>query len=52
MKIVLIKLIQRIFLTLDMTVEKVMNIKTKNTKLQKIIVASADSSLPPLKHYL
>ena len=41
----------KIFLTLDMTVEKVMNIK-QNTKLQKIIVASADSSLPPLKHYL
>jgi len=41
----------KILLTLDMTVEKVMNIK-QNTKLQKIIVASADSSLPPLKHYL
>ena len=41
----------KILLTLDMTVEKVMNIK-QNTKLQKIIVASPDSSLPPLKHYL
>ena len=41
----------KILLILDMTVEKVMNIK-QNTKLQKIIVASPDSSLPPLKHYL
>ena len=38
-------------ITLDMVLEKILKIK-KNTKLQKIIVASAASSLPPLKHYL
>ncbi len=37
--------------TLDSTLEKVLNIK-RNTKLQKIIVASPDTSMPPLKHYL
>ncbi len=37
----------KFMLTLDMTLEKVMNIK-RNTKLQKIIVASAASSMPPL----
>lgn len=41
----------KILITLDMTVEKVLNIK-QDTKLQKIIVANPDSSLPPLKHYL
>ena len=41
----------KILITLDMIVEKVLNIKQK-TKLQKIIVANPDSSLPPLKHYL
>ncbi len=41
----------RIIICLDMCLSKILNIK-KNTKLQKIIVASPDSSLPPLKHYL
>ena len=41
----------KILLTLDLTLEKILNIKQK-TKLQKIIVSSPDSSLPPLKHYL
>ena len=38
-------------ITLDICLDKILNIK-KETKLQKIIVASPDSSLPPLKHYL
>lgn len=38
-------------LILDDSLEKVMNIK-RNTKLQKIIVARPDTSMPPLKHYL
>ena len=37
--------------TLDSTLEKVLKIK-RNTKLQKIIVASPDTSMPPLLHYL
>lgn len=41
----------KFMLTLDMTLEKVMNIK-KNTKLQKIIVASAGTSMPPLMREL
>ena len=41
----------KFMLTLDMTVEKIMNIK-RNTKLQKIIVASAGTSMPPLMSYL
>ena len=38
-------------LVLDASLEKVMNIK-RNTSLQKIIVASPDTSMPPLMHYL
>ena len=38
-------------LTLDLTLPKVMNIK-RNTKLQKIIVASAGTSMPPLMREL
>ena len=38
-------------LILDATLEKVLNIK-KNTKIQKIIVARPDTSMPPLMHYL
>lgn len=38
-------------LTLDLALEKILNIK-KNTKIQKIIVASAASSMPPLLSYL
>ncbi len=38
-------------LILDVTIEKVMNIK-KHTPLQKIIVAKPDTSMPPLTHYL
>ena len=41
----------KMIIVLDMCLEKVLSIK-QNTKLQKIIVASPDSSLPPLKHYL
>ena len=41
----------KFMLTLDAILEKVINIK-KNTNLQKIIVASPDSSMPPLLHYL
>jgi len=41
----------KFMLTLDMTLEKVMNIK-RNTKLQKIIVASAGTSMPPLMREL
>ena len=41
----------KMIIVLDMCLQKVLNIK-QNTKLQKIIVASPDSSLPPLKHYL
>ena len=41
----------KFMLTLDATLEKVMNIK-RNTKLQKIIVASPDTSMPPLLHSL
>ena len=41
----------KFMLTLDMTLEKIMNIK-KNTKLQKIIVASAGTSMPPLMREL
>ncbi len=41
----------KMIIVLDMCLDKVLNIK-RNTKLQKIIVASPDSSLPPLKHYL
>lgn len=41
----------KFMLTLDLTLEKVMNIK-KNTKLQKIIVASAGTSMPPLMREL
>jgi len=41
----------KFMLTLDITLEKVMNIK-KNTKLQKIIVASAGTSMPPLMREL
>ena len=38
-------------ITLDSTLEKILNIK-RSTKLQKIIVASPDTSMPPLMHYL
>ena len=38
-------------LILDVTIEKVMNIK-KNTPIQKVIVAKPDTSMPPLTHYL
>lgn len=41
----------KFMLTLDSTLEKVMKIK-RHTKLQKIIVASPDTSMPPLMHYL
>ena len=41
----------KMIIVLDMCLNKVLNIK-RNTKLQKIIVASPDTSLPPLKHYL
>lgn len=41
----------KFMITLDNTLTKVMNIK-RNTKLQKIIVASPDTSMPPLLHYL
>ena len=41
----------KFMLTLDMTLEKVMKIK-RNTKLQKIIVASAGTSMPPLMREL
>lgn len=41
----------KFMLTLDMTLEKVMSIK-KNTRLQKIIVASAGTSMPPLMREL
>ena len=41
----------KFMLTLDLTLEKVMNIK-RNTKLQKIIVASAGTSMPPLMREL
>jgi len=41
----------KFMLALDMTVEKIMNIK-RNTKLQKIIVASAGDSMPPLMREL
>lgn len=41
----------KFMITLDATIEKVWNIK-HNTKLQKIIVASPDASMPPLLHYL
>ena len=38
-------------LVLDVILDKVLSIE-KNTNLQKIIVASPDSSMPPLMHYL
>lgn len=41
----------KFMLTLDMTLEKVLNIK-RNTKLQKIIVASAGVSMPPFMREL
>lgn len=41
----------KFMLTLDMTLEKIVNIK-RNTKLQKIIVASAGTSMPPLMREL
>ena len=41
----------KFMLTLDMTLQKVINIK-RNTKLQKIIVASAGTSMPPLMREL
>lgn len=41
----------KFILVLDVILDKVLNIK-KNTNLQKIIVASPDSSMPPLMHYL
>lgn len=41
----------KFMLTLDLTLQKVMNIK-RNTKLQKIIVASAGTSMPPLMREL
>lgn len=41
----------RFMLVMDISLEKVLNIK-RNTKLQKIIVANAASSMPPLLHYL
>lgn len=41
----------RFMLTLDMTLEKVLNIK-RNTKLQKIIVAGAGVSMPPFMREL
>ena len=41
----------KFMLVLDAVLEKVLNIKD-NTRLQKIIVASPDSSMPPLLHYL
>ncbi|MBR1413940.1 MAG: acyl--CoA ligase [Bacilli bacterium] len=41
----------KLLIILDVSLYKALNIK-QNTKLYKIIVASPDSSLPPLKHYL
>ena len=41
----------KFMLTLDMALEKVLRIK-RNTKLQKIIVASAGTSMPPLMREL
>jgi len=41
----------KFLLTLDLTLNKILNIK-RNTKLQKIIVACADTSMPPLMSYL
>lgn len=41
----------KFMLALDMTLEKIMHIK-KNTKLQKIIVATAGDSMPPLMREL
>ena len=41
----------KFMLTLDVILDKVLSIK-RNTNLQKIIVASPDSSMPPLLHYL
>jgi len=41
----------KFMLALDMTVEKILNIK-RNTKLQKIIVATAGDSMPPLMREL
>ena len=41
----------KFILILDDSLEKVLSIK-RNTKLQKIIVARPDTSMPPLKHYL
>lgn len=41
----------KFMITLDSTLEKILKIK-RNTKLQKIIVASPDTSMPPLLHYL
>ncbi len=41
----------RFMITLDSSLDKVLRIK-RQTKLQKIIVASPDTSMPPLMHYL
>lgn len=41
----------KFILILDSVLDKVLNIK-RNTKLQKIIVARPDTSMPPLMHYL
>ena len=41
----------KFMLVLDDSLEKVLNIK-RNTKLQKIIVSSPDTSMPPLLHLL
>ncbi len=41
----------KFMLVMDISLDKVLNIK-RNTKLQKIIVANAASSMPPLLHHL
>ena len=41
----------KFILILDSVLDKVLSIK-RNTKLQKIIVARPDTSMPPLMHYL
>ncbi len=41
----------KFMLVMDISLDKVLSIK-RNTKLQKIIVANAASSMPPLLHYL
>lgn len=41
----------KFIIALDSTLEKILRIKRK-TKLQKIIVASPDTSMPPFMHYM